>query len=1117
MKYKILKTSGVVFLSTMMFASPLLPTNLTHTPSQASAAVETGTTVDGFTYEKNTVSHTIKIKKYTGVSTEIVIPDSIDGLPVTELDASTFGTNTTITSVLVGSNIKRLEVGTFTSFTKLAKISFAPNSLLESFNRGILPSNTSANTIKEVDLSNTSLKSIGSYTFHRFFGLTTVKLPNTIKSIGDNAFSYTYALANIDGLSQLELTDLGSFAFSYSAIPSIDLSSAKLTKIEPYTFSSNSKLKSVILNNNVRVISEGAFEFDALLDNLNISDLTNLTTIGNRAFYNTAIESFDFSSTKLVSIGNTSFAGNKFLTSMKMPTTLKDIGESSFLNDTLLKVIDFGTNPSLEVIGRDAFKGATSYVIKYSDFGTKLKTMNDIGNYKYPVVDGKIIIPHGVEVVGDNIYKGFNGTVDIFIPNTVKEIGEKSFYSENDTGVIKSITFEEGSVLKKIGNYAFGDATLKSNASTDALKVLDLPDSLEELGEGSFYNQNTIRHVDFKSKLKIIGPKAFYNNSFEKLVLPRNILAIGVSAFDWDAPSSSFKGFLTDITILNPSLTYMGTGVYFGNTFNTPVKPIVYVKAPNNSTTISYWNTILTSANKDNFKNVVVVPFSENEVTTQPTLTGSIASGEHKGSVGLNFKTDNNATLSYKLDGKSFTGSKVTEEGQHTLEVTADNGQLTTTKTFNFTITKNNKPQVVKNIDDFSVSGGETKEINLKEYFTDGDNDILSYVVSTSDGNDSRVWVTEKGILKFRSDYKGVYDLSVKATDGSDDSQKLVFKANVTSNTSSSSTGGSTGGSTPTTPPTAPEGQKPTETSTVQNLTIDTLGEDYKIKIPSMFTGVDMTNATITHENADDLKLSYVFDKSTGYATIKGLLKGFSSITFTAKDVKGNKSTVTLLVYIKPTTQKEESPQTESLKVEPMMVYDSTIAKDEQLYSVPLNTVYSGVVNKNDITGYDVTIEDTNIITKVTTKNVQQDLLDRLLSNLPQSEKVNQVSSKNVKAVVLNNQLIILGKKEGNAKITVKPIIKTNTQIKPISFNVNVLAFNNDNNSNNGSNDNNNNSNNNSNNSNNNNNNSNNNNGSNGGSGESNNNNNNNDANNPMKDVLSIFKTFAKLFMSNKQ
>lgn len=1107
MKYKILKTSGVVFLSTMMFVSPLVPTNLIHTPSQASAAVETGTTADGFTYEKNTVSNTVKIKKYTGVSTEIVIPDTIDGLPVTELDASTFGTNTTITSVIVGSNIKRLEVGTFTSFTKLAKISFAPNSLLESFNRGILPSNASANTIKEIDLSNTSLKSISSYAFHRLYGLTTVKLPNTVKSIGDNAFSYTYALANIDGLSQLELTDLGSFAFSYSAIPSIDLSSAKLTKIEPYTFSSNSKLKSVILNNNVSNISEGAFKDNVLLDNLNVSDLISLTVIGNEALSNTAIASFDFKNTKLVSIGNSSFAGNKFLTSVKMPTTLKDIGESSFLNDTLLTGIDFGDNPSLEVIGKDAFKGANSYVINYSDFGTKLKTMNDIGNYKYPIVDGKIIIPHGIEVVGDNIYKGFTGTVDIFISNTVKEIGEKSFYSENYTGVIKSITFEEGSVLKKIGNYAFGDATLKNIASTDALKVLDLPDSLEELGEGSFYNQNTVRHVEFKSKLKIIGPKAFYNNSFEKVILPRNILAIGANAFDWDTSSNTFKGFLTDITILNPSLTYMGTtGVYFGNTFNTPVKPIVYVKAPNNSTTVSYWNTILTSANKDNFRNVVVAPFSENEVATQPTITGSIASGEHKGSVGLNFKTDSNATLSYKLDGKPFTGFKVTEEGQHTLEVTADNGQLTTTKTFNFTITKNNIPQVLKNIDDFSVSGGETKEIDLKEYFTDGDNDILSYIVSTSDGNDSKVWVTENGILKFRSDYKGVYDLTVKATDGSDDSQKLVFKANVTSNTSSGSTGGSTGGSnggsTGGSTPTTPEEQKPTETSTVQNLTIDTLGEDYKIKISSMFTGVDMTNATITHENADDLKLSYVFDKSTGYATIKGLLKGFSSITFTAKDIKGNKSTVTLLVYIKPTTQTEEPPQTESLKVEPMMVYDSTIAKDEQLYAVPLNTVYSGVANKEDITGYDVTIEDTNVITKVTTKSTQQDLLDRLLSNLPQNEKVNQVSSKNVKAVVLNNQLIILGKKEGNAKITVKPIIKTNTQIKPVSFNVNVLAFNNDNNSNNGSN----------------NNNSNNNNGSNGGSGESNNNNNNNNnVNNPMKDSLNIFKTFAKLFMSNKK
>ena len=62
------------------------------------------------------------------------------------------------------------------------------------------------------------------------------------------------------------------------------------------------------------------------------------------------------------------------------------------------------------------------------------------------------------------------------------------------------------------------------------LKIVELPDSLEEIGEYAFYDC-AITEIELPSKLKVIGNGAFENNNIMEVVLPKSLTEIGRNIF----------------------------------------------------------------------------------------------------------------------------------------------------------------------------------------------------------------------------------------------------------------------------------------------------------------------------------------------------------------------------------------------------------------------------------------------------------------------------------------------------------------------------------------------------------------------------------------------------------
>ncbi|URN92564.1 MAG: leucine-rich repeat protein [Candidatus Pristimantibacillus lignocellulolyticus] len=283
-----------------------------------------------FTY---TVSNsTAIITGYTGSSSDIIIPDEIDGYPVTGIGNEAF-ISKRLTSVIIPEGV--LSIGSSAFHSNFLTSVIIPESVTSISDRVFAWNNI-------VDLV----------------------IPNSVTSIGDYAFS-SNNLSNVT-LSN-NITFIGTGAFFMNNLTTIILPSS-LTSLSPSVFMSN-KLTNVVIPDSVTSIGNGAFHSNELIS-VTIPD--NVTTIEENAFSInnlvdvtipnsvTTIERDAFSNNKLVnvtipnsvtSLANSVFSNNE-LTSITLPNSLTQIGYNTFSYNKLSNV----TIPaSVTSIGLNAF------------------------------------------------------------------------------------------------------------------------------------------------------------------------------------------------------------------------------------------------------------------------------------------------------------------------------------------------------------------------------------------------------------------------------------------------------------------------------------------------------------------------------------------------------------------------------------------------------------------------------------------------------------------------------------------------------------------------------------------------------------------------------------------
>lgn len=294
------------------------------------------------------------LTEYGKTLTEIVIPESIDGVTITTIGDFAFNQMTSVTSISIPNTV-----------TKINRYAFCGCSSLTSIE---IPS---------------GVTSIGDFAFTRCDSLNSIVLPKSVVSIGNSAFSSIreITLSNTDTLcgiqpftdklnkvnfigtidewaqsswgkvlSEIQLPYEGYDLYINGEIVT-NLTLTETTEISAYAFYFCRSLNSATLTNKVKRLGYASFQRCKFLTSVGLGE--GVTSIGEDAFLQCiALESINFPSS-ITSIDAGAFTQCKSLTSITLPNTIKIIRSSTFDGCENLKTVTMYN--SVKEIGETAF------------------------------------------------------------------------------------------------------------------------------------------------------------------------------------------------------------------------------------------------------------------------------------------------------------------------------------------------------------------------------------------------------------------------------------------------------------------------------------------------------------------------------------------------------------------------------------------------------------------------------------------------------------------------------------------------------------------------------------------------------------------------------------------
>lgn len=211
-------------------------------------------TYEQLTY-KNYGDH-IGISDCDESATIVVIPDEIEGLPVTSIEERAFEHYKNLISVNIPNTVTKIGNWSFNGCSGLTSIEIPD-----------------------------SVKTIGGMAFWKCNNLKSLKISNSITRIERDTFYYCSSLTSIEIPNSV--TSIGAWAFEYcSSLMSIEIPESVIS-IEEKTFCNCSSLTSITIPDSVTSIGRGAFEICSNLKSITILNpncdiYDNESTISNK-------------------------------------------------------------------------------------------------------------------------------------------------------------------------------------------------------------------------------------------------------------------------------------------------------------------------------------------------------------------------------------------------------------------------------------------------------------------------------------------------------------------------------------------------------------------------------------------------------------------------------------------------------------------------------------------------------------------------------------------------------------------------------------------------------------------------------------------------------------------
>jgi len=433
---------------------------------------------------------------------ELVIPEQIEGCPVTKIAKSAFTGNSVIKTVKMPDSIIEVGESTFRSCSSLETIKLSDS--LKTIPKDLC---YRCNNLKEIEFPQAletiewgafadneklervvlkSAKTIGDKAFYRCDGLREVVFPDNLEAIGENAFADCESLKEV--VFQNGLKTIGIYAFGgCDALKTVEMPNS-VVEVGESTFRSCSSLEMIKLSDSLKTIPQ---DLCYRCENLKEVEFPQaLETIEWGAFAeNDKLERVVLKSAK--TIGDKAFFRCYALREVVFPDNLEAIGENAFAACESLKEVILPD--SLKTLGKEAFSYCGS--ITHIEISNGLKELPDAAFFLCSSLE-EIVIPGNIEIIGSSVF-GRNK-------------------------MLKDVEMQEG--VRTIGSFAF--------QRCESLETISFPDTVMVFEECVFDRCYNLKKVNIPPEVQTL-PKGMFNecSALEEFVLPETVTRIEESAF----------------------------------------------------------------------------------------------------------------------------------------------------------------------------------------------------------------------------------------------------------------------------------------------------------------------------------------------------------------------------------------------------------------------------------------------------------------------------------------------------------------------------------------------------------------------------------------------------------
>ena len=522
-----------------------------------------------------------KITRWNGEdNTELIIPDELDGHPVTRIGASAISEKR-LTSVRFPSHSMALEryafcYSTIQSLSLPSDIDYIemPAFVACSVYNLEYPNGTDSVTIWPVFVNS---------------GIRNVQLPGNVKEIGlldDESVRLYEGFYSASSVRHIDIPEgvrfLGHGAFAGAAFEKAILPDS-IERVVGNPFGGCQQLERIYVTPDHTLLAT----IDGVL--YSKKDKTLISYPRNREG-----DAYDIPD-GIIAVGDYAFYQNRNLRVLTLPESLHTIGEYAFNDCSHLEAL-----PNLdgfEIINKGVFKGCSGLIS--ADFP---KSVRIIGQDAFRDCDNlaSVSFPERLEIIGDGAFENCDQLASVDIPGSIKIIDQDAFAGCDSLG---SISFSEG--LETIGDGAFsycpmesiefplsitsmGDNPLRESGIQNIvvspdhayLATIDgvlfskpdrrlicypqsfeateyrVPEGIQEIGGHAFWNCENLSSVMLPDSLSRIGDYAFWEClALTGIDLPDGLTELGTGALQ-HCPLTSIK--------LPDSLKQIGGGAFAG-------------------------------------------------------------------------------------------------------------------------------------------------------------------------------------------------------------------------------------------------------------------------------------------------------------------------------------------------------------------------------------------------------------------------------------------------------------------------------------------------------------------------------------------------------------------------